>query len=332
MMETNYTEKLEELVEFGLADNSCVLFVGPEMIQFDGQDYNLAFYNSLPENEENRVDKKKVKYNAEEKIWSFTLKSIQRECYFEFAKFFKKNRNINNPIFHKLASIPFPLIVSLIPDDTISAAFSQYENFNFSFRSYWLDNDVPEPTRDNMLIYNIYGNIRNREYVASHFDYLNFILDAQKDFPQNLVTAIKKADYLIFVGFQFDKWYNVLLLYILDRIKSGTNIYAVEEQSPEELLKKLLDTKLKLLYIDKNGEQFINDLYLKSKDAGLLRKIMPKKEYLQNLILSNQKTIEKIHERLQVTADPMEIRKYELDLAHLEAENQDFIHQLTKLS
>ncbi len=330
---TNYAGKLDELVDFGLTDNSCILFVGPEIIQFDGEDYNLAFYKALPDDAGNSVDKQKVKYNADEKIWSFTSKSIQREFYFEFAKFFRQKRNINNPLFHKLASIPFPLVVSLIPDDTLSAAFSQYENFNFSFKSYLLDNEVTEPTRDNMLIYNIYGNIRNREYVASHFDYLNFILEyAKNDFPKNLVSAIKKANYLIFIGFEFDKWYNILLLYILNLIKSGTDKYAVEEQSAEELYKKLSDTSLKMFFIEKNCEHFINDLYQKAAAQGLLRKIMPKKEYLQNLILSNQKTIEKINDRLVVTTDPKEQRKLEMDLADLEAENQGFINQLTALS
>lgn len=331
-MAENYNEKIDELVDFGLSEGSCVLFVGPDLIKFDGRDYNTAFYETLPDHDGDNVDKQKVQYNAQEKIWNFSSKAIQREFYFKFAKYFKKNRDLNNPVFHKLASIPFSLIVSLLPDDTLKAAFSEYENFNFSFKSYLLDNEVPEPTKDNLLIYNIYGNIRNREYVSSHFDYLNFILEyAKNDFPRNFVSAIKKANYLVFVGFEFDKWYNILLLYILNLIKSGSEKYAIEEQSAEELYQKLSDSSLNMLFIDRNDEIFLNDLYQKAKEYDILRKIVPKKQYLMNLIKANQHVIDKIKDRIQVV-EPLEQRKLELDLEIIENDNQELIQQLSMLN
>ena len=331
-MQTDYKKNLDELVDFGLSENSCVLFIGPELMKFDGKNCNSAFYETLPDEAGENVDKQKAKYNAKEKIWNFTSRQIQREFYFQYAKFYKKNRNLNNPVFHKLASIPFHLIVSLIPDDTLSAAFSQYENFKFDFKSFLLDNEVDEPTKENMLIYNIYGNIRNKEYVASHFDYLNFILEyAKNGFPRNFVSAIKKANYLVFVGFEFDKWYNILLLYILNLIKSETEKYAVEEQSVEELYKKLSDSSLNMLFVDKNNEIFITDLYQKAKEYNILRDIVPKKEYLMNMIKSNQETIIKINKRLQVTSDPMEQKRFKLDIEYLEKDNEDLQKQLKNL-
>jgi len=68
-MQTDYKEKLDELVDFGLSENSVVLFLGPELIKFNGKDYNTAFYNSLPDDAGENVDKKKAKYNSNEKIW-----------------------------------------------------------------------------------------------------------------------------------------------------------------------------------------------------------------------------------------------------------------------
>jgi len=331
-MENNYKEKLDELVDFGLSEGSCVLFIGPEFIKFDGMDYNIAFYESLPQNAGEDVDKEKVHFNSTEKIWNFSSKAIRREFYFKFAKFFKTHRDINKPIFHKLASIPFPLIVSLIPDDTLNAAFLQYENFDFSFKSYLLDNEVPEPSKSNLLIYNIYGNIRNREYVSSHSDYLNFILEyAKNDFPRNFVSAIKKANYLIFIGFEFNKWYNILLLYILNLIKDGSEKYAVEEQSAEELFQKLAGDSLNMLFIEKDNEAFINDLYQKAKEYDLLRNIVPKKDYMMNMIKANQEVIEKIKERMLVV-EPLEKRKLEMDLEIIEKDNNELLKQLENLN
>ncbi len=331
-MENNYVEKISELVDSGLSEESCVLFIGPEFIKFNGKDFNTAFYETLPEEAGEHLDKKKVKYNIEEKIWSFTSKMVQRECYSQFAEFYKKNRNLGNPIFYELASIPFHLIVSLIPDDTLPAAFSKFENFQFDFKSFLLDNEIDEPTKDKMLIYNIYGNIRKKEYVASHFDYLNFILEyAKVGFPKNFVSAIKNANYLIFVGFEFDKWYNILLLYILNLIKSGSEKFAVGEQSVEELYKKLSDSSLNILFIDKNNESFINELYSKAKRSKLVRNILSKKNHLKDMIISNENIINKIKERLIVTSDPREEKRLQLNVKDLEEQNNKLQNQLREL-
>jgi len=42
-MENNYKEKLDELVDFGLSEGSCVLFIGPEFIKFDKKNKNTTF-------------------------------------------------------------------------------------------------------------------------------------------------------------------------------------------------------------------------------------------------------------------------------------------------
>jgi hypothetical protein len=193
-----------------------------------------------------------------------------------------------------------------------------------------LDNEVPEPSRDHLLIYNIYGNIINKTYVASHVDYLNFIMEyAKEDFPKNFKTAIRKASYFVFIGFEFDKWYNILLLYILNIINnSGVEKYAVEEQSAEELYSKLSDSDLNIFFIEKNSEQFIDDLY---KNENLsMRKIVPQKEYVMKMILSIQETIGKIKDRIPF-CDPMEQHKLNLDLGILEKDKNEFVNRLKKL-
>jgi len=329
-MEKDYQFKLNELVEKGLNKSSCVLFIGPEFIKFNDKDCHLAFYDTLPNDDGDNVSKKKVRYDSNEKIWHFYSKQIQREFYYLFADYLEKNRDISNPVYHKLASIPFPLIVSLIPDDTLQVAFSQYENFNFSFKSFMLDNEVPEPSGNHLLIYNIYGNIINKTYVASHVDYLNFIMQyAKEDFPRNFKAAIRKANYLVFVGFEFDKWYNILLLYILNNINDNSaENCAVEEQSAEELYKKLSDRDLNLFFIEKNSEQFIDDLFTNEKIT--LREIIPQKEYVMKMIKSIQETIEKTKDRIPF-CDPAEQRRLQLDLEKLENDKNESINRLNKL-
>ena len=84
-----------------------------------------------------------------------------------------------------------------------------YDNFKFNFRSHGIDSDIeiPSTSVNDMLIYNIYGNIKNRKYVFSHFDYLNFIRNYEnKGFPTKKdeewkytsLKSILKEDYTVF--------------------------------------------------------------------------------------------------------------------------------------
>ncbi len=331
-MAKEHEAKFDELIDSGLHEGSCVLFIGPELIKYNGLDYYLAFYNSLPEIDETDIDKTKVKYNPDEKIWSFSSGAIKTRFYIKLLQFLKQHTEINNPLFHKLASLPFPLIVSLIPDDTLNTAFSQYSNFNFTFRSS-LEIDIPEPSIDNMVIYNIYGNIKNRKYVVSHFDYLSFILEysENKGFPINIKQNLKKANYLVFIGFEFDKWYNIFLLYILNMIKQETDKLATHELTAGELVQNLLDkSSLNLFFIEQNNEQFLDDLYNKAKQKNLLRWIVPQKEYLEKVIKTNQEAMEKTKERMQFV-EPLEKRKLELDLEIFERDNNELMVKLKNL-
>jgi len=331
-MDSKYASQIDRLVKDGLAKGSCVLFFGPELMKINDKDFNLAFYETLTDEEFENVNKKTAKYDEKEKIWTFKSIETKRDFYYQFDEFIKQNRNIHLPIYNKLASIPFPLIVSLLPDDTLYAAFSQFKNFNLEFKSL-LDSDVPEPTTDDMLIYNIYGTIENQEYVASHFDFLNFIVDKgqSKGLPTNFTTAIMKANYLVFVGFEFDKWYNIMLLYILNKIKQGQKKYAIEEQSAEELYKKLSDSSLNLMFMEGNSEEFINELFRKAKEQNILRNLVPTKDYLMKMILSIEQTISRTKEKIPLV-DPKEELKLKMDVEDLENEKNELMKQLNNLA
>jgi len=331
------SKKIDDLIESGLKEDSCVLFVGPEFLRIGDTDYNAAFYKTLPDADENddnadEVNKKNARYNTDEKIWSFKSKDIQDEFFGKLKTFLKKNRNLSNETFLKLAEIPFPLIVSLLPDDTLDAAFSQYRNISHTFKTFFIDSDVPEVSKENILIYNMFGNIKHNEFVTSHADYLNFVMEyAEKKFPPNLKTAFKKAQYFVFVGFEFDKWYNILLLYVLNREKSSSKKYIVREQSTKELLKKLQDSNLKLLFIDGEAKGFIDQLHQKAADAGILRNVMPKDKFILEQMKTNQQTIEETKNLLTVTTNPTEKLRLKMDIEKLESENDKLLEQLKKM-
>lgn len=331
----DYEKRLTEIVNKGLSEDSCILFVGPELIKFDGKDYNLAYYEQLPESAPNEIDKRNIKYNETEKIWNFTRMKVQREFYTDLSNFLEKERNIHDEVFQRLADIPFHLIVSLIPDDTLKEALNNYDNVSLNFKSFLIDPNetVPEPTKDELLIYNIYGNIKKRKYVSSYQDYLNFILEfAVNGFPVKFVSAIKNANYLIFIGFEFNRWYNILLLYILNILKGNADKFAVKQRSPQELFQNLVDSSLDLIFINEDSRQFIEDLYEKAKvsEPLVLRNIVPKKEGLKGRITSKQTSIEETRDRLSLV-DPIERERLNKNIGEAEKELAILIKQLEKL-
>lgn len=328
------SKKIDKLVEQGLKNNSCVLFIGPEFLRFEGKNYNAAFYETLPESDDEEedddvIDNKKAKYNTDEKIWSFASRTTQDIVFEQMSNFIAKNRDISDDIFLKLAEIPFPLIVSLLPDDTLDVAFKQYRNISHSFKSFFIDNDVPEVSPENMLIYNMFGNIKYGEFVASHSDYLTFVMEYERiKFPANLKTAIKKSRHFVFIGFEFDKWYNILLLYILNLEKSSSKKYIIKEQSTKELLKKLQDNSLRITFIDGDIREFIDTLHDKSASEGILREVVPKDKLIMEQIKTNKQTIVETRNLLNVTTIPTDRQRLKMDIEKLQKENNKLVNEL----
>lgn len=329
-MQKRTEKQIKRLID-GLENGTCILFLGPELLKFNGKDYNTAFYETLEDDELEDINKKSAKYDEKEKLWTFSSVPVKREFFCLFDEYFKENRNLNNPVFHKLVTMPFPLIVSLLPDSMLDTVFSEYENFEHALCTK-LDSDIPEVTPDKTVIYNIYGNIENQDYICSHFDYMNFISNYgnKSNLPKNLKEAILKANYLVFIGFEMEKWYNIILMYILNEIKQGQKKYVIEEQNVKELIRKLSDKSLNLMFIENNSEQFIDQIYQQASERGILRDIVPKIDYLKETIKSIQITIERTKERMQVV-EPLEKRKLELDLEILEKDQSNFINQLKEL-
>jgi hypothetical protein len=330
-MKLDSGNKLDELIDFGFSEGSCVLFVGPDLLKYDGADFNSAFFAAISHQDTSAIDTTRVKYHPDEKIWSFASNIVKSKFYIELSKFLKEKTNWDDPVFHQMASLPFPLIVSLLPDDTLSTAFSQFAGLDFTFKSS-LESNVPEPGTEHPVIYNIYGNTKNREYVVSHFDYLTFIERyAKEGFPLNIKESIAKANYMVFVGFEFDRWYNIFLLYIINKIKDRSDKIAISAQSAEELYQNLLDMQsLNVFFNERESTQFLQELYTKAKGKGLARNLISRKDYFLKMLGETQLLINEVRERIQLT-DPVERRKLELDLQTLEKEKKEWIHQIEKI-
>lgn len=272
-----------------LEHQGCVLFVGPEIaIDDQGKSLHREFYKELAE------DFDDIEYMENEGFFS---PEADEEILYDILDYYKKEFPQENKkgrkLLEQLAQLPFSMVVSLCPDDTMHTVFEDYalpHNFLFydGTRQELETNGTELP-----IIYNILGNAaENGKYIFTHanfFQYLNKIT-----IPSEIKKKIQDATHFLFVGFDFDKWYNRLLLFILDfeQRKGGGNRMIVGSQKIKEDIEHFIEKQFNITFIENDYIKFIEWLTAKAADAQLLRNLNA--TFLQNNFLDLKKISIKI--------------------------------------
>ena len=272
-----------------LEHQGCVLFVGPEIaIDDQGKSLHQEFYKELAE------DFDDIEYMENEGFFS---PEADEEILYDILDFYKKDFPRENKkgrqLLEQLAQLPFSMTVSLCPDDTMHTVFEDYAMpHNFLF--YDGTKQELEPNGTEMpIIYNILGNAaENGKYIFTHanfFQYLNKVT-----IPSEIKKKIQDATHFLFVGFDFDKWYNRLLLFILDfeQRKGGGNRMIVGSQKIKEDIELFIEKQFSITFIENDYTKFIEWLTANAADAGLLRNLNA--TFLQNNFLDLKKISIKI--------------------------------------
>lgn len=202
-----------------LRHQKCVLFIGPEIsIDEQGNSLHHSYYSELAKMY------KSVEYPNQDGLFSpGSDKKIEMDIMDYYGEddddFFTKKNMIGRKLLKEVAKIPFNLIVSLCPDDTIHQIYEEYD-LDHTFLYYDDTNqEVEKPNAENPVIYNILGNARkNGKFIFTHkalYEYLNKV-----SLPSNIKETIAEATHFLFIGFDFDKWYNRLLFFIIN-LKPG---------------------------------------------------------------------------------------------------------------
>ena len=149
--------------------------------------------------------------------------------------------------------------------------------------------------------------------------------------PTNLKYKLDQANYYIFIGFEFDKWYNILLMYILNNIKGSQHAadkFVYENKNAQELYKKITDDNLNIEIIEEDYTDFISELYLAAEKEGLLRKLQTEIEQITNQLNEKQEYLEFLKEE-QITATEPKIKfGFRKDIKNIETEIQELKEQL----
>ena len=273
-----------ELIE-SVENGTCVLFIGPEIsVDPEGKSIHNGYFQSLSDDS--------LYYDIKEGLFQpgDIYKLLNNAPKFYETQFPELNKT-GNSILEKLAQIPFSIIVSYCPDDTVCRVFSKY-NIQHQFLVY----DGTELSTDEIdwnkpLIYNALGCLAQKKgkYIFTYQQVNSYIEAAQKiKIPYSLENRIMDSTHYIFIGFDFDKWYYRLLLFLF-KFSDYSKRFAFEEGNKIEVKNRdYIHKQFGIHFENSQYDDFAEILLKKVRDAGLSRSL---DSQLINSILKEIETI-----------------------------------------
>jgi hypothetical protein len=265
----------EDIID-ALGQGDAVLFIGPRLLVGEaGEPLEKALYRALEVDQEDHPLIRN--FYKDDGFFLLHEESHRRRLVRQIKKFYQQEHPSASATLEKIARIPFPLIVSLNPDDLLQRAF-EAQGQEYHRDSYYLKQpfqDYVQGTKERPLLYGMMGDLEKREsLVLTHKDLFNYLesIFAGKSMAPELRIQIQQARTFIFLGLPFEKWYMQLLLrvlyYISNRL-SGLEQYASAPltEEPHTLFKNEFNIK----FIPDDGPAFIAELYQHCDTEGLLK-------------------------------------------------------------
>ncbi len=247
----------------------CILFLGPEAFSPDGnKTYHAALCEYL-----HAHTKGVMPYYDKDEFFYFADKQTKLETYYDILEFY--NQKFTTETYDKVAQLPFPVVVSLNPDDFLHKAMERlgFEH-QFEFFHKLKDfNKITPPVKANPLIYNLFGHYNEAEsLILTHNDLFDFVflLLGSKGLPNELRTKLNEADNFIFVGCRFDKWYLQVLLRLINPKGEKIQLALDKLLIPES--RGFFMDQFNVQFVDETPADFINQLHAKCAEAGILRR------------------------------------------------------------
>lgn len=259
-----------------LKRKSCILFVGPE-ISVDENDNSIheKFYQELCDNSEDgelQYDKNTGFFQPNKDPW------FDGDIKDFYSGDFKKQNKKGKEIIKKLVSLPFKLIISLAPDNTVKDTFEKYDlqkEFLFYDKT-----EIPQvkPSEEKPVILNILGSAESAtsewKYIFTYKDFYEYIKNIS--IPAEIENEIKNAVHFLFIGFDFEKFYNTLLLFILKLNKESDIRKFKQAVEPDKLnpnVNQLLKKEFNISLIEKNYSEFTDLIIRLAKEENLCKNL-----------------------------------------------------------
>ena len=275
--ETNANETAEDETVFAETDfdqlllaienGDCVLFLGPELaLDDEGRSLHEKYFESLAD--------KTLFYDKNDGFFHPGNISKMRNSPPKFYENdFPQLNKLGNSVLRKLAQIPFRVIVSYCPDDSMSRIFKKF-NIEHTFWEYNASEITEDIDWSKPFIYNALGNLAKKggKYILTYEDFDKYIRANQSfKIPVALENRIKDATQFIFLGFDFNKWYFRLLLFLFD-FQKGSKLLAFERKGKiEPNYQSFMNKQFSICFENSRYDAFADMLLCKSRQVGLCK-------------------------------------------------------------
>jgi hypothetical protein len=259
-----------------IKEEKCILLLGPEMAKTeDGIPLEHALLHYLDVGNNENI----LKYYNQDEVFLFKDNASKAITYYKIKECYNQI-NIDMGIYDYISRIPFHLIISTSPDLFLKKAF---EKNCIKHRFYAYDKtknpeNLSPPRKSDPVIYNLFGCTDDMgSLVLTHDDLFDFLLAVigNRNLPIDLRNTFQNAKNIIFLGFEFEKWYVQLLLRLLNmhnKYYEQAKYAAKDARGINVDIEDLCKAQFRIEFIDDDTEHFIQTLYDKCEKASLIRK------------------------------------------------------------
>jgi hypothetical protein len=289
-------DEIINLLSTKLRANQCVLFLGPGVFK-ETPDAPDTIYEQFSAHCASRIDptkmqidlsqQKNIYYTVPRYVRSLNQGPFQRanvgDIKREFIQF-ASNKTAHNPIFKKLADLPFSIIVSTNPDQSIRALVPNGRKTFFSY--YNSSNKSPDDLRRGQtlsadhfknfdtVIYNLFGSYDTpSSLLLTEDDLITYVINVNQlntRIPSALTNELDDNKYYIFLGFHFDQWILKILLRVLGLPKGDAAskiTFTVNGQPPQIYLQHYYEDDFRFFFVPEGGIEIFLDRWKKAYDV-----------------------------------------------------------------
>ena len=261
------------LFEF-LEKEKCILCVGPGI--FDSQkegklETRLASFL--------KKEEKALGIRVYDDGWFHYLPGANEiDAWQQVKEFYSQPQPEAAKILQKLARIPFHHVLNFSPGQQMKEAYTS-QNLPVDYQFYYKKEPYPEgiqkPVKARPLVFNMMGDVDERNSLVLTYDdfyaYLESVFEAKSMSPV-LKANIFAADYFIFIGLPFEKWYMHLFMRILrqhaEKRKSKKN--AASNQL-SDVVESYCYEQYTITFVQEGITKFVDEFYKKCEEKGLVK-------------------------------------------------------------
>ncbi len=260
-----------EFIAKSILDRKTILFLGHgATINYQNPNHEAAFFQEFVGKNQQNI----LSYHAEDGFLVFKSKETKLLSISKILPFYEQD--FANPLLEKIADIPFHLVISLTPDLSLKSVFER-KQFAHQHRYYRTKQKIEideNPTAEKPLLYNLLGCVKDEEsLLTSHYDLFNLVSSVygDKNLPEKITSVFNQTQTknIIFLGFDFSKWYFQLLLHLLNINYDSCVRYATLQQDLSKTQQTLVEAEFKINFVNDDLDNFVNRLHSQFKPEQL---------------------------------------------------------------